>query len=1097
MKDRQTTRGIAMSYPLRRISFICSSRLIALLLCMVSLSSFAQQSKTYTFDFKNASYENVLKQITDQAGVNFFYSNADLKGLKPLTLSVSNSDLPTLLAKVFTGTGLNYEIQGNGTVVIKAEPPKAEAHQATASKPQPEARTIKGLVFDATDKAPLPFVGITSKEATNFYSSTDNDGKFSVTLPANVKTLVFSFIGYVDTEVPVGTQSTLSVEMSSSTTTLDESIVVGYQTRKKSTLTGSVKALDGEVMQDKPVASFDQSLQGQVAGVYTMSQGAPGASSNVLIRGVASADYTVQPLYILDGAIISSTSFATLNPNDIEQFTVLKDAAATSIYGSLAAHGVVLITSKRGKDTDRPEISYRFQIGTSMLAEQNFTMMNTAQRLQYEEGVGLRTLDPTGKYYIDNGTRISKDSLMKINVDWGDVIFRNGMIQSHDLSLRGGNQNTRYFASLNYYSQEGILPASNFERMTFRINLDQNVTKYLKVGTSTTAGREFKEETPGGAGNLYNPVVASYALLPYYNPFNDDGQPVKQFDGFNGPIKNPLLYYQLSEIVNDKVKLVTNLYAELKLFPFLTFKSSLGYDYQDRSGHTYTSPAWDGSGSITRLYAKDQSLTNTNLFTYKQSFGKKQEHNLTVLLGEEYLTSNDESFNVTGSGLATDKAQSISFAKTITAGQDPYSRWATLSFFSQASYSYANKYYLDLSLRKDGSSRFGKDNKWGTFWSVGASWNAKREKFLENSKAISSLNVFTSTGTSGNSNIPTYEAYALYSYGGNNNYNGNIGSAPSSPGNSSLAWESVWKNNLGAEVTLWGKYRFKVEGFHNITDNMLFVENLSLTSSFEGRSANLGKMTNTGLEFEWDITLLSTENLHWRFNGNASYTVSKMQEMTEGLVTSVVSYQAGQRYGLFYLSRYAGADPIDGRPLWYDANGKLTSVYSDANKVVLNKSFIPPYTGGFGTDITYKRLSASIFFSWVADRYMLNNGAKFYNSNGALKQYNQSTNMLDYWKNPGDYTPYTSPTYASNQDDTRYLENASFLRLKNITLSYTLDPEYLKKTKLIRGARIYIQAQNLFTFTSYTGYDPENITPVEGNVYPQSRMFTFGLDLNF
>ncbi len=1071
--------------------------------CLYTTVGYAQnktgedvEKKMISLEFANEKLDNALATLEQVSGFRLIYPSEPVDKAHLVNLPKETRSVAATLRLMLQGTTLDFSQSGSSIVLFaKKEQPKP----ATAT-----GLTLHGAVTDAASGEVLPYASVVGKVNKTTAVYTDEKGDFSITFPSNETHFTVSFMGYKDAMITIGAQRDFKVALEPEAVQLDETIVVGYQTRKKSTLTGSVKSLDSKVIQDKPVASFDKAIQGQVAGVYTMSSGVPGGSSSMLIRGVTSVNYTAQPLYILDGTPISPENFASLNPNDIETYTVLKDAAATSIYGSLAANGVVLLTSKRGKNMERSEVTYRFQIGTSMLTGQNFTMMNTQERLGYEERLGMRELDATGHNYLyrdaqGNVIRTeSKDSLMNINVNWRDAIYRKGLIQSHELGLRGGSENTRYYASFNYFGQAGILPSSDFKRLAFRVNLDHTVNKFLKVGTSTALGREFRKDAPTGsmsaalAGSSYNPVTASYIMLPYMNPYNADGELV---DFVNTDMRNPLLYYTMSEMSDNRIKVVTNIYAELKLAKFLTFKSSLGYDYQDKTNYSHVSPEWDGVGSVSRGYYMEQNLTNTNLFTFKHTI--KDKHNLTILLGEESLMSNDRQFDASGQNLANSKV--LMLLATSTPGQphDMYAKWTTLSFFSQASYNYDNRYFLDLSLREDGSSRFGPDSKWGTFWSVGASWNVMNESFMKDSKVVSSLNVFASTGTSGNSNIGTYDSYETYGFGGNFNYNGQNGSGPNAPGNSALAWETVWKNNIGVEMTLLKQYRLKLEAYINKTSNMLFAENLSITSGYSARTANTGNMFNRGVEFEWDLSLIATKDIYWKFYGNVAFSQSIMGDLPDEMTTEFLTYRSNEQYGMFYMVQFAGVDPQNGRPLWYKADGSLTNIYSTNDRVILNKSFIPTYTGGFGTDFTYKNLGVSLFFSWVGDKYMINQASNIYNSNGKFKDVNQGVDMLNGWSTPGQVTSYPDPRYMSNNADTRYLENASFLRWKNFMISYTLDQEYLKKTKLIKNAKVYVQAQNLFTFTSFRGFDPENLSPVESNVYPQSKSFTFGLDLTF
>lgn len=1083
----------------QRLKTLLKQYYFLLLALSFPLFSFNAPPAQVSLKLNQATVEYALKKLKAETKLGLIYKPEDVRSLPRISVDLQAVSVEKACREILKGTSLTFSLEEDVIVIRRA----AQAAPVPVAEPEPKVR-VQGTVRDKDGES---LIGVSIHSADPRVGAvTDIDGNYVLNDLALDDRLTFSYVGFRPVTVSVSGRTQINVVMEPSTKELDEMIVVGYTTRKKSSLTGSLKALDGEVLANKPVASFDQALQGQVAGVFVMATGVPGGGSKTMIRGVptANADGT-QPLYILDGIPITPVNFASLNPNDIEQYTVLKDAAATSIYGSLAANGVILLTSKRGRDMERSEVSYRFQLGTSSLAKQNFKMMNTEQRLRYEEELGMRTLDETGAFYIikdDAGNIISRESkrdLLNINTNWVDEIFRNGTVESHELSLRGGNKNTKYYTSLGYFSQEGILPHSGFDRLSLRVNMDHQVTNALKVGLSSTLGKSKRSEILSGNNgqgyNTMNPIFASYALLPYMKPYNDDGQLI---DFSNGLFRNPLLYYSMADMNSKQIKSVVSMYAELQLHEKLKFKTVVGVDYQDGNTYSYVSPKWDTSetdtkGFVSRGYIEEQNVTNTNLLTYKTQFDKV--HDLTVLLGEELLTSNEKGFNSTVSGLANDKIPTLSAGKVADMPTDYETEWATLSFFSQASYNYKSKYYLDLSLRRDGSSRFGKNKKWANFWSVGMSWHVNREENLEISDKISLLNVTASTGTSGNSNLGSYEMYETYNFDGS--YNGQTGSVPHTPGNQNLTWETVWKNNLGVDILFVDKYRFKLEGYYNKTSDILFYDSKSLTSGFVSGRKNIGQMSNYGLELEWDLNLYANKDIFWKFNGNFTYSISKMGKMNGDYDPGSYLLREGERYGLFYLVRYAGVDPLKGTPLWYTADGQLTDTYNESDRYLSNKSIMPSLMGGFGSQFTCKGFGASIFFSWMADKYMLNQSRYFYNSNGMMKEYNQGVEMLDYWKQPGDVTSVPHPSALSNQADTRYLENASFLRLKDISLFYELDKEYLSRLKVIKSARLSLQAQNLYTWTGYQGFDPEHMAAIESNVYPQAKAFTFGIDLTF
>ncbi|MDR1056091.1 MAG: TonB-dependent receptor [Prevotellaceae bacterium] len=1096
-----------LKYPKEKQSLSHKWRLCLLSVLLLFLAiNLTAQTQVYEFDFKQDSYTYVFKQISEKTSYRFIYSNADIANLKPLTLKITANSISILLDKILENTELKHSLMDKDKTIVLS---KKDKQEEIINKPQQrvnsaniasqEQITLVGKVIDVKNNEPMPFVSVIVKNNSNYGTSTDLDGNFSFQAPASAQALQISFLGYVTQDITIGTSTNFNIILEPDAFDLEEIIVVGYQTRKKSTLTGSIKALDAAITKDKPIASFDAALQGQVAGVYVMTSGNPGETSSMIIRGVTSLSNSTTPLFILDGVQISPVDFSAINPNDIESYTVLKDAAATSIYGAQAANGVILMTSKKGKDMN-VEVRYNFQLGLSHLTRPRFTMMNTEQRLQYEEEMDLRTLDPSGTFYI--GTNERKDSLLMINTDWRDEVFRDAFLQSHEISIRGGNNKTRYYNSLNFYQQDGTIKGSGFKRLSLRVNIDHNLSKYFNVGISSMLGYNKHSEVPVGSGfstNIVNPVFASYALSPYLKARDDDGNLI---DFQNYLFRNPVLYREMSVFENEGFKMVDNVYAEILFSDKLKFKANVGADINLINDYVYQSPYWEKgksvSGYVSKGFSMSNRLTNTNLLTYINTF--KKNHNVTVILGQETNYSDSKWFNASGTGLANDKIKMLSATAIPDSPIDTRTKWSNISYFGMINYNFQNKYFLDISSRRDGSSRFGPNRRWGNFWAVGASWQAKRERFLADNKTISLLTLTASTGTSGNANIQPYIWKGMYTFGKDYNYNNETGSSPSSPGNPSLQWEEVHKNNMGIEIGFWNRLRFKIEAYYNITNKMLLEAPISATTGFTAMQKNVGKLHNKGVEFEWDITLLANKDFYWKFNGNIGYNTTKVIKLTaDAKEYDFGSYivKENERFGLFYLARYAGVDPLTGAPLWYDKDGNLTNTCRDSDRVMLDKSVFPLLTGGFGTDMSYKNFSLSMFFVWMGERYMLSQAANFYNSNGRYKEYNQSVDMLNYWKKSGDVTPYPHPKYSSNEADTRYLEKASFLRLKDITLSYTLDPSYLSSLKLIRDMRLFIQARNLFTITPYNGFDPEVSNFVDPNGYPNSQTFTFGIDLTF
>ena len=952
---------------------------------------------------------------------------------------------------------------------------------------------VSGVVTSADDGFPMIGVGVMAGPGNGVITSLD--GVYMIEVAPGT-TLTFSSIGFKDQTVVVPQAETFvhNVVMQSETMTLDDVVVIAYGVRKKGTVAGSVSTVKSDKLENTPTAAFDQALQGQVAGLTVLSNsGEPSASATLTIRGTNSINSGTAPLYILDGVAISAADFNTINPADIESMSVLKDASSTSIYGARAANGVIVITTKRGRNMDQPNINYRMQMGWSAMAAGKWDLMNTAERIQYEKEIGMTA----GQNY---------DYLSTIDVNWMDVVFNdNAMLQSHEVSVSGATDKTNYYLSGGYYDQQGIAPGSMFERYSMRFNFEQDMAKWLRMGTNTMFNFQNIEQADEGSYALVTPISASRFMLPYWNPYKADGSMASLNDGsWLGQGQNPLEWLANNPLTYKKYKLFSTVFAELTLYKNLVFKSQFGVDFSHTTGFSKSYPEYipnQGEGSAARSSSDRLNLQMSNTLTYR--FDIDNTHDFNFLLGHEGQNYHSETFGVVTKGqtndLLTDVQQGTrAIGWNSTAAAD-YSR---MSFFGRAEYNYTDRYYADFSVRTDGSSRFGKDNRWGAFWSLGAMWNLRNEAFMSHTRDwLTFAQVSLSTGTSGNSEIPNYEHLALV--GGGLDYIGNSGMAPMQPGNENLTWESTWTTNLGLHFGFWNRLNVDLELYNKNTSDMLMQVPLSYAQSngYGYKWDNVGGMVNRGAELNLSGTVLQIKDFTWSLNANISYNFNKITELYNG----VQEYERGETstklvvghpLGEFYINRYAGVNPANGDALWYDKDGNITNELRDEDKVLLGKTYIAPWQGGFGTALSWKGLSLTAQFSWVADRWMLNNDRYFDESNGRFATYNQSRRLLNRWKNPGDITDI--PRHGEYTEfDSRLLEDASFLRLKNVNLAYSFPAELLKKSRIIRGLRVYAQAQNLLTFTNFSGLDPEGTSNLYAAQYPMSRQFTFGLDLMF
>lgn len=953
--------------------------------------------------------------------------------------------------------------------------------------------SVRGKVMSAEDNEPLIGVSILQEGSGNGVI-TDIDGNYNIEIKGvDQATLTFSYIGMQSQQHTVTAATpTLDVTLKSDAQVMDEVVVVAYGVRKKGTIAGSVSTVKSEKLADVPAASFDQALQGQTPGLTVLaSSGEPGAPASFQIRGTNSINSGTAPLFIMDGMPITASDFNAINPSDIEHVSVLKDASSTSIYGARAANGVIVITTKRGALANQnAQVTFRTQLGISQLAQDNWNLMNTTERIAYEKEVGL----DTGKNY---------DKLERININWLDEVFnKSALLQSYDIQVNGATDKIRYYISGNFFDQDGIAVESSFRRYNVRANVEAQAKSWLKIGTNLMLTHEDIKQADQGSYNTVTPISAARFMLPYWDPYKEDGSLASVNDGsWRGLNQNPLEWIKNNPIENDKNKIIGNLFLEITPIEGLKIRSQAGLNYTDINGMEFSMPSYkpnNEQGKASRSYNRAYSFSITNTAEYR--FNIDHMHDFNFLIGQEGVDYSSKSFGVSTAGQNNDKLTDIATGTRAIGWSNSSSAYAYVSFFGRGEYNYDNRYYADFSLRTDGSSRFGIEGRWATFWSVGLMWNLLGEKWMKGCKWLTNAQLAVSTGTSGNSEIPNYDHLALVAGGGD--YLNEAGIAPASKGNEKLEWEKLWTTNIALHLGFFNRMNLDVEFYNKKTTNMLMAVPLSYSDAgFGARWDNVGGMLNRGVELNLSADVIRTKDWVWNVNTNVSYNKNEITELYNGvqeyvMATTGTKLAVGHSFGEFYLNRYAGVNPVNGDPLWYDKNGEVTPEFRESDKVLVGHSYIAPWQGGFGTTLSWKGLSLGAQFSWVADRWMINND-RYFEENTTFDNYNLSNRMLyERWKKPGDITAI--PRYGvTPQFDTHLLENASFLRLKNLTLGYTLPASLLKKTKVLSAGRIYAQAQNLFTFTDFSGLDPESNMNVYKAQYPMSRQFTFGLEFTF
>lgn len=1098
---------------------------IVLVMCMqVSAGSFAQQK--ISIKANQASIVSLLKEIEKQTEYRFVYSHNTLSGDKRITLNVNDASLDETMRSMLKTTVLTYALKESNLVVIYP-----------AASQERKDIIITGKVTDE-DGMQLPGVSV-KVSGLSVATATDGNGVFTIRVPNANASIEFSSVGFLKQTVNVGNKTVINVTLKADSRGLQEVVVTGYTNYKRNQSASAASLVTGDKINQVPGLTLDQILQGQVPGMsVSSSSGQPGQSAAIVIRGLSSINGSQSPLMILDGVPIESGYFQTINPEDIESATVLKDASATALYGSRGSNGVIVYTTKKGK-AGKVAVNYVSQYGFTNLSRPNFTMMNTEQRLRFEEEIGMETGDEIGpgwtyspnnpKYAAGTATTRARadyiiDSLRHIDTDWRDIFFRKGKFQEQQVSVSGGNDKVRFYNSLNYYKQDGVAKRTDLERYALRSNLDFQDDKFsgsvnLSLGYSQSSFIDGAGSTSSGT-----PMSAVYYALPYEYPYASDGTLVHP--GISGQAKYNILDERegtlaLERLLNssnktDQFKSIIGMAFAYQILPSLKATTRLGIDYRNSTDEAYINPnsyygsrsnsnTLGGKGRLDEANRRNFNIVSTTGLTYAKTFNDK--HDLEVSGFYEYLYNNYKSFGYTGFGIddrlpETPAGVNVSsvFLPSLSGGKD---RSKMVSFMGVARYTFDNKYTLTGSYRYDGSTTVVSKNHWKGFYSFGANWNVKREDFLKDIDVVSDLRVRASYGTTASPFNGNFNYLATYS---STSYGGNSGIRASLAGNIDYDWEYVKTFNTGFDLNLFSTNRLRLTAdyYNKTTHNMFINQPPSAVSGFRALPLSSGIMRNRGIEFDISGDVVKTKDFTWTIGANAGYNKNKILR-----VSDVVDYfpdgdtriiKVGLPYGTYYAPEWAGVNPQTGDAQYYNLNGTITTDYNvNTQSTTKSGSFFPTFTGGFNTSLSYKGFSASALFSFVSDVMRWNN-EDLYNENERYSDSNQSIRMLENrWKNPGDsgdqaiLQRFDIPRNFTSKD----IQDASYLRLRNVVLGYSLPKSILDKTKFIKGVKVFVQGQNLYTWTSWRGLDPENNDVYGRFQYPNTKTYTAGLNVNF
>lgn len=897
----------------------------------------------------------------------------------------------------------------------------------------------------------------------------------------------------------------MNVILSGDTKLLDEVIVVGYGTQRREAKTGSISTVTSEQLSDLPALSVDKMLSGKMAGVQiTSTSGQPGADSQIRIRGISSINAGSEPLYVVDGIAVNSgnwsyftntgNAIAAINPSDIESITVLKDAAAASIYGSRAANGVILITTKSGKE-GKSRFTARAKFGFSKLAnDNNFEMMNGPELIEYYRAALQNAgKDPDASYPLS-----MKDLPM---TDYLDFFTRMGKQQEYEITATGGNEKTSYYNSLSYSKTDGIAYGIDFQRIQARVNVDHELNKYLKTGVRVNVGYTNANDIAMQGFYYVNPLFAGLIVRPWTSPYNEDGSFALLPEVSNS---NPRLTAQYDKQWEKQYKFNGSLYLQWTPIKGLTLRTNNAIDYTSAEGLRYWSAeANQGTATTQNSFSQYRTLTTSNTATYENDF--LEDHHYRVMLGQEATQDNLIYTYMMGSNVdpvmpypqtAPQDGQSLS------ADYTPYTS-SLMSFFGILDYNYAGRYYLQGSLRYDGSSFFGENNRWGTFWALGASWNIHQEAFMEDVDWLDLLKIRGNYGVNGNKDIGYYKQYGTYEAA---SYNGASGLRPSNLANPDLSWEKNGAWNVGLDFNLLKRFSGSVDVYSRKTTDMLLSRPISYTAGLSSQMRNVGSIRNSGVEFQFDATVVDTKDIQWNVGVNLAHNKSKIldldgDEMIADGDYSQLKHIKGEKLFSYYLRDYYGVNPATGDALFVMEDGTLTSDITKARYYVAG-SPEPKLTGGLNTDITWKGLTFSVQFEGKFGNKVLITDYNFIRSDGYRMTMNQAKDMLNYWKQPGDTNcnprPIANnPTNSSSSTTDRFLENGSYVRVKDVTLAYNLPKKWLASLG-VQQLKVYASGMNVYTFHDVHYFDPERgVKGMGQGIYPMTKTFMFGLDVSF
>ncbi len=1087
MKKKRFFRGYEKLGMMKLLLVMKLTTFLLFFSVMAIASNTYSQNTKFDLSVRNASIVQVLEEIERLTEYGFLFKTDQLDLEARYTLYLKGAKIDNVMEEILDLNLYSYRLMDRIIVILK---------QGTDILPggDQNPRRVSGKVTDTRDQ-PLPGVTVLVKGTTQG-TVTNADGEYSLTNIPEDATLVFSFVGMRTQEVVVGNQTSINVSMEEEAIGLEEVIAIGYSTKRQSELSSSVSVIN-EVTLQRGLSSTNLGtmLQGKVPGlVVSNTSGHPQRGTNIVIRGVGSIGAGYYPLYVVDGIIGGS-----YHPNDIESITVLKDAAATGLYGSRAANGVILITTKSGK-SGKTLISYNATYGPTFHLKGNIELMNSKELYEnrkiaatnyFNDQVAAKHPDFINQSFDEYFEGLVPSSVLNTNSEWPKLLTRTGSVNKHNITISGGNEKTTFLISGNYFKELGTLLHEEFEELNLRTNFTYQINEKLKLLWRMNARTEnFPNDPQTGQEGV---TVQYYINVPWDPVYEKDGiTPYNPYQSGYWYTNNKSNYFYDREHYFDitkKFNFNTDLGLEFDINDFLSFSTSNrfsigGSDWKQLLDSKHAIANFE-NGRVSQTFTYSYSILTSNLLNFNKKF---DNHNVSVILGQEYNYSKGQNISAVGMSIPIGLSAISSTGSPKTIGGTE-SETGFKSYFTQVDYNYLYKYFLVSSVRTDASSRFGANKRWGTFYAIGTSWNINKEPFLEDVAWLDLLKLKFSYGTTGNANIPGYLSLGTYSFAKQNTYNGMSGTLPARMENPDLTWEKAYSTNFGIEVGLRHIGKFEVDFYDRENKNLLLDVPLSAASGFSGQQRNVGSVRNRG--FDFNLTTMNIDKtFKWESNINLNINKNKILALNnhEDIAMGNFRFREGLPMRYFYMKSWAGVDPQSGDPLWVrweDSNGKIihgadkvepskiltTNVFNDASNLFIKSSY-PDFTGGLNNTFSYQNISINIYCNFVVGNSIYFEQRESIDDDGKVLSKNQMKLYKEWtrWEKPGDNATHPRLLLGGNknssQPSSRYIEDGSFFRIQNIRFNYNL-PFFLK------GVDVYVNVENLALFSKFSGNDPD------------------------